>query len=261
MDEPSKTPPAVSTAARGDAVTIEVGPDRRKYLVHKDLLTHHSEYFRRALKEPWKESDRNGVTVLDDVEPGVFNHFVEWLYLRETEKAFETRGELDEGSSTLRNGRQDYGGLVIKLYIFADRFGISQLQNFANNFLAYHLISDGHPQWYETITHAFENIPSTRKLLRILVDVHCACWTDDHDALEDERALREMLPRDFLLRISLRYKEMLDGTASKELDAWAYYEFGSEEEKATWKKYLKTQEEDDEDNNQEEGKKISSVKA
>jgi hypothetical protein len=71
-----------SVITSGDIVTIEVGPDHRKHYIYKALLTHYSEYFRKALKEPSKEADRDGITVLDDVEPGVFNFFVQWLYTR-----------------------------------------------------------------------------------------------------------------------------------------------------------------------------------
>jgi hypothetical protein len=51
-------------------VTIEIGADRKKYCVHKELLTHHSAYFRKALQGPWEEA-RSGVITLEDVEPAV----------------------------------------------------------------------------------------------------------------------------------------------------------------------------------------------
>ena len=47
---------------------LEIGPKHIKYCIHKALLVHHSEYFRNALKGPWKEAEE-GVIRLEDVEP------------------------------------------------------------------------------------------------------------------------------------------------------------------------------------------------
>jgi hypothetical protein len=51
-------------------VTIEIGAHRKRYCVHKALLMHHSEHFRKALQGPWKEA-REGVVTLEDIEPAV----------------------------------------------------------------------------------------------------------------------------------------------------------------------------------------------
>jgi hypothetical protein len=37
-------------------VVVGVGTSGRKYHIHKALLTEHSEYFKKALNGPWKES-------------------------------------------------------------------------------------------------------------------------------------------------------------------------------------------------------------
>lgn len=47
--------------------TIEVGPHRKKYYIHEALLAHYSEYFRKALRGPWKEAEE-GVVRLEDVD-------------------------------------------------------------------------------------------------------------------------------------------------------------------------------------------------
>jgi hypothetical protein len=49
-------------------VIIEVGDvDPEKYYVHRALLVHHSEYFRKALQGPWREAEE-GVVRLKDVD-------------------------------------------------------------------------------------------------------------------------------------------------------------------------------------------------
>jgi hypothetical protein len=57
-------------AARNEIITVEVGPDRREYKVHKAPLIEHSEFFKMALKKPWKEQ-QEGVIRLDDIEPEI----------------------------------------------------------------------------------------------------------------------------------------------------------------------------------------------
>jgi hypothetical protein len=66
----SAEPPALGSALLAGTVTRVVGPTRLKYYVHKILLVHHSEYFRNALKWPWKEA-KEGVIILEDVESAV----------------------------------------------------------------------------------------------------------------------------------------------------------------------------------------------
>jgi hypothetical protein len=63
-----------SVAAAGEVVTLCIGPDRKLYYVHKQLLCHHSGYFRAAYNGSWKEAE-DGIT-LDFVEPEVFNIFL-----------------------------------------------------------------------------------------------------------------------------------------------------------------------------------------
>jgi hypothetical protein len=51
-------------------VVLKVGLDQKQFHIHKALLVHHSEYFRKALNGPWKEATE-GVVKLEDVEPEV----------------------------------------------------------------------------------------------------------------------------------------------------------------------------------------------
>ena len=56
-----------SIAATGSIVIVEIGPEAKKYNVHKALLMHHSQFFKKALTGSWKEAQQ-GVVRLDDVE-------------------------------------------------------------------------------------------------------------------------------------------------------------------------------------------------
>ncbi|KAF1970501.1 hypothetical protein BU23DRAFT_570673 [Bimuria novae-zelandiae CBS 107.79] len=59
--------PKPSALAAGAIATVEVGPNAKKYNVHKALLVHHSEYFAKALTGSWTEA-QTGVVKLDDLE-------------------------------------------------------------------------------------------------------------------------------------------------------------------------------------------------
>lgn len=51
-------------------VVVEFGPEKRAYYIHKALLIHHSDFFRKALLGPWRESEE-GIVKLHDVETAV----------------------------------------------------------------------------------------------------------------------------------------------------------------------------------------------
>ncbi|KAF1834985.1 hypothetical protein BDW02DRAFT_597727 [Decorospora gaudefroyi] len=68
----------------GDAMcegiaVIEIGPRHKKYCVHRALLTHHSEYFCKALNGPWKEA-QEGRIAIEDIGTEEFNIFIHWIY-------------------------------------------------------------------------------------------------------------------------------------------------------------------------------------
>jgi len=64
-------------------ITIDVGPDHQKYRIYKELISYYSEYFRNALKKPWKEAD-DRIVELPDIEPQVFDVFVDWYECQHT---------------------------------------------------------------------------------------------------------------------------------------------------------------------------------
>lgn len=66
----SSADPINRHAATEGMVILEIGAERRKYFIHKALLTHHSEDFRRALTGDWKER-QEGISQLHDVETGI----------------------------------------------------------------------------------------------------------------------------------------------------------------------------------------------
>ncbi|KAL8635283.1 MAG: hypothetical protein Q9226_009370, partial [Calogaya cf. arnoldii] len=73
-----------------EVVTMRVssGQETESWMIHRDLLTHHSPFFAAALSGSFKESTTNTVELIED-DPGAFALFVQWLYTGKCEVKFD----------------------------------------------------------------------------------------------------------------------------------------------------------------------------
>lgn len=69
----------MSHFATSDIITIYVGPERRVYTAHKDLLIARSPFFEKCLQSGFKEGKQNEVCAEEDV-PEAFDLLVIWIY-------------------------------------------------------------------------------------------------------------------------------------------------------------------------------------
>jgi len=53
------------SAENNEIVTVEIGPNGRKYYLHKALLVYHSEFFEKALQGTWLEAEEDIVRLTD----------------------------------------------------------------------------------------------------------------------------------------------------------------------------------------------------
>ena len=106
----------------GPTVDIYVGPERRHWSIHKNLLCHHSSYFETELEghEVPKEHESPSLDLLDD-DPRGFELLVKWLY----------QGHLDDASHMTDEERYDYAVACHKLYQLCDKFSMTLLKNLA----------------------------------------------------------------------------------------------------------------------------------
>jgi hypothetical protein len=233
-----------SAAAAGDMVTVEIGPDRQKFQVYKEPLVYYSEYFRKALNEPWKEAE--GVLHIDDVEPGVFKLFLQWLYTQDMEAVYDI-SDISDGiageSSKLSYGRSSAQMAVLKLYVFADRFAIAKLRKETNNKIAneyYHICP-----WYDVVIYAFDNLPPTYRILEFFVDTHCSNWEGDNED-HPECKLQTKLPQYFPIRVMQRYEAIRNDCVDADIEPCDYDEHDSDEEKKACQEEEKARQERDE---------------
>ncbi|XPS78086.1 hypothetical protein M3J09_010106 [Ascochyta lentis] len=230
-------PPLHSAVARlciPDEVTIEVGPERVKYRVLETFLGHHSEYFRRALTGTWREASERIVVLGSDVEPCIFNLFVEWLYTQTLPTLSPDWRRIADPSNPFSVSAKM---LRLKLYVFADRFVVPLLRKQLNRAIVNDYDSDCPAlEEYETVTYAFHNLPPTDPLLDLIVDRYFMVWRLDLDEGEDEEAY-DTLPHEFLLRFYKRVgKWRKDDLQNRHqlfnMDFCTYHEHADEQEKS-----------------------------
>ena len=97
-------------------VFVDVGPEQKRYAIHKGLLCSRSGYFKAALTGNFQEAEDQVVT-LDDEDPKIFRRFNAWLY---TDVLVEA-AELESISTSS----------IFEIYFFAEKRIIPLLQNAA----------------------------------------------------------------------------------------------------------------------------------
>ncbi|MCJ1398012.1 hypothetical protein MMC11_001209 [Xylographa trunciseda] len=93
-------------------VVILVGPNRKRFSAHKDLLYCLAPYFEKAFNGPFMEAT-NGTILLEDDDPAAIEFFICWLY---------------RGASALEPVDDDFAPLL-RLYVLADMWDLPVLQN------------------------------------------------------------------------------------------------------------------------------------
>lgn len=186
-----------SEATTGEVVAIAIGPNKKVFRLHKDILCSESEYFRTAYNGLRKEAVK-GVT-LEDVEVEVFSIFVHWLYTQQM-STYE-----DEGKYI---GAEKFGFMLLKACIFANRFLIADFERIVHNLLIDHMVDFG-CSTYEHFIFAYENLPEDSLVLKLMVEMQCLRWELDFDG-DEEKQRRLDLPKEFLVQVMVRLVELRD---------------------------------------------------
>ena len=106
----------------GPLVNIYVGPERKHWSLHKNLLRHHSSYFETKFYDQ-ESNSRDGTTALElpDDEPKGFELLVKWLY----------QGTLEDTSSMDDEQKYNYAVACHRLHQLCDKFSMITLKNLA----------------------------------------------------------------------------------------------------------------------------------
>ena len=106
----------LSSFTTSEIVTVLVGPKRKRFYLHRDLICQRSPFMEKCLsKNRFREGEKNELYLPED-DPKAFAIVVDWIY----------RGKLPGMTAGMRNLD------VIDMssaYCMADKFGMEELQN------------------------------------------------------------------------------------------------------------------------------------
>jgi hypothetical protein len=140
-----------------ETVVLVVGATKECYTLHKDLLCFYSDFFRAAFNGSFKEATERKIELLE-VETHVFEAFQVWLYTQ----------DLPQIDNVSKDTYTDWS-LLIKLWIFGDKYQIPLLQNNTMDKIVDKLDKDrNNPLLW--ITHVYENTTVNSVLRKAVVD-------------------------------------------------------------------------------------------
>jgi hypothetical protein len=176
----------------GPTIDFYVGPERRHWSLHRNLLCHHSPYFESEFLADEKHvSSKRLELELCDQDPAGFELLVKWLY----------QGSLDDTSDMTDEKKYEYSVACHKLYLLCNKFDLAMLKNesidrYRQGLLEAQLVPDA-----EEINDIYRSSPvgsSFRKLMaqiaaRQIMDPHCEkkaesyrnCFKDNPDFAVD----------------------------------------------------------------------------
>jgi hypothetical protein len=96
-----------------DLVTLLVGPEQKKMVVHGTYLAHDSDYFKAALKKEWTEGQTRTIS-LPERCPGVMAEYISYTY----SKDLSTKSNPHNEQSDFDHSYQ----LLATLYVYGERF-------------------------------------------------------------------------------------------------------------------------------------------
>lgn len=223
---------------------IEVGPENRKYHVHKALIVYHSEFFNGAFNGTTKEADE-GLIHMEDIDPssGTFsalaptynkltsstvNIFVHWLYTQGIPR-FENKTHWDSILEYPKNKASSKHVLtLLKAYVFGDRIIAPAFRLAMNNAIAdYYPIAIETPEPIVAIVqYAFDNIPPDRVVLMLLVNDFCQHWKEK---LDKNNETLKLFPQQFVFRVMRRLSVIYHMTPEERAKNYCAHEHKSEE--------------------------------
>lgn len=103
----------LSASYKSTLTTVEVGPKKKVYNVHKDLLIFYSDYFRAALNGSFKEAIEGKISLHGERED-VFDIFNQFVYSRVIADEQDHRFTWD---------------LLVATWLFGDKYMVPTLQN------------------------------------------------------------------------------------------------------------------------------------
>lgn len=150
-----------------------IGPEQKRYTVHRQIICQTSEYFRALCNGQWKESSK-GVVKLDDVMEIAFNVYICWIYtgrIDVLDPASDAEAmSVKHDKNKEQNDFKDTLWRLAHAFALGDRFLDLCFQNTVID--EYALLSQQNNRHLgpETLTAVWETVPSQSCLMRAVVD-------------------------------------------------------------------------------------------
>lgn len=169
-------------------VQTRVGPDQEVFTIHKNLLCNTAPYFKAALNGSFIEAQEQSIEMPED-DPTMFECFQVWIYTGSIVGANETKNDVETS-------------ILVKVYTFAERLDIVDLQNVAMNLLI-DRIFDRSEIPIELIPFIYEHTCENSALRRMIVDISARNGKFDLPGWFEE-SKRPIYPNDFLCDLIFR---------------------------------------------------------
>jgi hypothetical protein len=134
-------------------VTIYVGPQRKTFTVHEELICDKINLFGKAFKGTFEEATTKKITLPED-DADYFCHVINWLY----GEAFTCKKQTCKGVIS----QYDPGHILpfCAVYVLADKYGIEELGQQCVNACDTCLTALGAPLNEEEVTFIYKNFPN-----------------------------------------------------------------------------------------------------
>ncbi|KAJ9603684.1 hypothetical protein H2200_011870 [Cladophialophora chaetospira] len=159
----------VKNFALSEVITLYVGPDRKQYQVHKDLLMSTSDFFRACLSSGMVESQKNEVALPEDTTEE-FDLIIPFLYTQDLGylEALNNGYALLSDLATAAPDKEHLIRDCIRLYTTGAKYGIHKLQDGVIDCLIRHLQTA--LIYPHTLKWSFETLGKESPLTRLLQD-------------------------------------------------------------------------------------------
>jgi hypothetical protein len=156
--------------------------------------------------------------------------FVNWMYTEKLPQSGEQWLNADaEEDENVKAGPGDDQLALVKAYVFGDRILSPVFHRAVRNVLIHTLTDD--LAYYKAVIYAFANLSTEDPVLNLMVDKHCAVFSEELDEYDGEKQRRCQLPSEFLIRVMLRYSRVKNAGWKDELKPCDYHGHASEEER------------------------------
>jgi hypothetical protein len=219
-------------------VKVILSASNECFVVHEELLTCYSRFFRAAFDGKFKEAKEKKIT-LEWSRGNTVEFCMHWLYhQRFLDKIPSEYPDLAKQWSKPDDACACNVEQLVHLYVFADKYEIPKLRHACID--EFYLLFEGEATpalaTAATVRIAYENLSANSPLCRLLVELHCR--HDDKSNYGNAKGFeKQAWPNEFLVAVMKRYCEVLDHglfqEVEEELDLCKYHEHTTNEERET----------------------------